>query len=107
VRRLTRGRGEDSDNECDPHQKKKQKGPSLLLQELSKYPPSRQLRERGKRRDETNILAALDNFRGKLISSQPLADVQAGVGKVLPAGDLAQKEEGGKFNWIYSPTELV
>jgi len=68
IRDLTRRRKDapDSDEE-DGHQRKKAKsGPSLLEQELARYGKGKGAHAKGKKKDESDILAALDRFRGKL-----------------------------------------
>ncbi|TFK68277.1 cyclophilin-like protein [Pluteus cervinus] len=63
VRKLARrADGDDSDEE---HAKKKPKK-SYLEEELSKYAKGRGLNKKGKRKDESDVLAALNSFRGKL-----------------------------------------
>jgi len=64
LRKLSRRRdGDDSDDE---HSKKKVKK-SYLEEELAKY--SKGKSKKGKKKDEGDILAALNSFRGKLKSS--------------------------------------
>ncbi|RDB23893.1 Peptidyl-prolyl isomerase CWC27 [Hypsizygus marmoreus] len=66
IRRLTKRRdGDDSDEE--PAKKKPKQ--SYLQQELDKYAKGRGLHKKGKRKDEGDVLAALNSFRGKLKSS--------------------------------------
>lgn len=74
IRKLARRReGSASD---DDRPTKKQKGPSQLEQELSKYSKNRATVRRdkeGKKRakDEGDILAAMESFRGKLQRAAP------------------------------------
>ncbi|KAJ7588259.1 cyclophilin-like domain-containing protein [Mycena floridula] len=69
IRKLTRRRnGEDSDDE--PAKKKAKK--SYLQEELSKYSKGLGLHKKGRRKDEGDILAALNSFRGKLQSTTSL-----------------------------------
>ncbi|KAG6849675.1 hypothetical protein H0H93_006391 [Arthromyces matolae] len=81
IRRLNKRRdGEDSDDE---HIKKKPKK-SYLQEELDKYSKGRGLHKKGKRKDEGDILAALNNFRTKL---------QGSVEKTMDADDIEMGEE--------------
>ncbi|KAG6918171.1 hypothetical protein DXG01_016156 [Tephrocybe rancida] len=90
IRRLTKRRdGGDSDDE--PIKKKAKK--SYLQEELDKYAKGRGLHKKGKRKDEGDVLAALNSFRGKLQNSAAMGmdgndddgDADAGV-----------REEGGE-----------
>jgi peptidyl-prolyl cis-trans isomerase SDCCAG10 len=66
IRRLTKKQG-GGDSDDEPAKKKPKK--SYLEEELAKYSKGRGMYKKGKegkRRDETDILAALDSFRGKL-----------------------------------------
>ncbi|KAL4255989.1 peptidylprolyl isomerase [Pleurotus pulmonarius] len=69
IRKLTKKRdGNDSDDE--PAKKKPKK--SYLEEELAKYAKGRGLQKKGKegrKKDESDVLAALDSFRGKLQST--------------------------------------
>jgi len=66
LRRLSRRRdGDDSDDE--PSKKKVKK--SYLEEELAKYSKGKGLSKKGKRKDEGDVLAALNSFRGKLKGS--------------------------------------
>ncbi|KAL1740899.1 cyclophilin-like protein [Schizophyllum fasciatum] len=62
--------GYDSDGEPA---KKKQKR-SYLSEELAKYAKGRGVHKKGKRKDESDVLAALDNFRGKLQGAMAVDD---------------------------------
>ncbi|KAF9219956.1 cyclophilin-like protein [Gyrodon lividus] len=66
IRKLTRRRGgEDSDEEAE--RKKAKKPKSYLGEELAKYAKGRGLHKKGKgRKDEGEVLAALNKFRGML-----------------------------------------
>ncbi|KAI0369795.1 cyclophilin-like protein [Pilatotrama ljubarskyi] len=65
IRKLTR-RGEESDEE--PAKKKPKK--SLLEEEMAKYAKSRGVHKKGKgKKDEGDVLAALNSFRNKLKST--------------------------------------
>ncbi|GLB43339.1 putative PPIases accelerate the folding of proteins [Lyophyllum shimeji] len=94
IRRLTKRReGEDSDEE---RTKKKAKKSYL---ELAKYAKGRGLHSKGKRRDEGDVLAALNSFRGKLKSSAMMAgdegDADADESSKV-AGEEAKVLEGGE-----------
>ncbi|KAG5650987.1 hypothetical protein H0H81_010312 [Sphagnurus paluster] len=66
IRRLTKRRdGDDSDDETVKKKPKK----SLLQAELDKYSKGRGALKKGKRKDEGDVLAALNSFRGKLKNS--------------------------------------
>jgi peptidyl-prolyl cis-trans isomerase SDCCAG10 len=80
IRRLTRKRNNESDSE-DETARKKAKGPSLLSQELSKYAAGRGRHSKGKKKDETSLMDAMNSFRGKL--------KQMGLGQA----DEGEKEE--------------
>lgn len=67
IRRIDRRR-HGSDDEDDQRTSKKQKGPSILQQELSKYSRGKAKGKKGKK-DETDILASLSSFRTKLQQS--------------------------------------
>ena len=63
IRKLQRKReGDDSDDEAARKKAKK----SLLSEELAKYSQNRGIHKKGKKKDEGDILAALNSFRGKL-----------------------------------------
>ncbi|KIK95604.1 hypothetical protein PAXRUDRAFT_123604, partial [Paxillus rubicundulus Ve08.2h10] len=66
IRRLTRRRGgEDSDEEAE--RKKAKKAKSYLEEENAKYAKGRGLHKKGKgRKDEGEVLASLNKFRGML-----------------------------------------
>ncbi|KAI4294526.1 hypothetical protein K525DRAFT_176594, partial [Schizophyllum commune Loenen D] len=66
----------DSDDEPA---KKKQKR-SYLSEELAKYAKGRGVHKKGKRRDESDVLAALDSFRGKLQGAMAVDDDQGEKG---------------------------
>lgn len=73
IRRLTRKRegGEDSDDEAA--RKKTKPTKSYLEEELAKYSKGRGLQKKGKgRKDEGDVLAALNSFRGLLQSNTNL-----------------------------------
>ena len=82
IRQLTRkARGDDSDDE--PAKKKTKK--SYLEEEMSKYAKSRAIHKKGKdgkRKDEGDVLAALNSFRTKLKDIVP--DVESDE---LPQGE--------------------
>ncbi|KAI1796748.1 cyclophilin-like protein [Ganoderma leucocontextum] len=64
IRKLTRRKGEGSDDD-EPEKKKPKK--SYLEEEMAKYEKGRGLKKKGKgRKDEGDVLAALNSFRSKL-----------------------------------------
>jgi peptidyl-prolyl cis-trans isomerase SDCCAG10 len=70
IRKLARRRDGDASDDDLPHKKKKSK--SYLEEELAKYAKGRGLNKKGKdgkRKDEGDVLAALNSFRDKLKSS--------------------------------------
>jgi peptidyl-prolyl cis-trans isomerase SDCCAG10 len=70
IRRLQRRR--DGDNSDDEPAKKKTKNKSYLEEELAKYSKGRGLNKKGKdgkKKDEGDVLAALNSFRNKLKGS--------------------------------------
>ncbi|KAH9839989.1 cyclophilin-like protein [Rhodofomes roseus] len=100
IRKLTRrAAGEDSDEE---RARKKPKR-SYLEEEMAKYTKGRGVHKKGKRRDEGDVLAALNSFRSKIKSTAPEegeddvdmanADGQAGEGEGTAAA--APGEEVG------------
>ncbi len=67
IRKLTRRKGEGSDDD-EPEKKKPKK--SYLEEETAKYEKGRGLKKKGKgRKDEGDVLAALNSFRSKLKST--------------------------------------
>ncbi|KAE9405280.1 cyclophilin-like protein [Gymnopus androsaceus JB14] len=94
IRKLTKRRGGD-DDDSDDERKKKPKV-SYLEAELGKYASSRGLKKKGKRKDEGDILDALNAFRGKLQSALPddPEDEGAPDGSVaVTDGDVAEKPQ--------------
>lgn len=67
IRKLSkRQNGDDSDDEPA---KKKAKSKSYLEEELAKYSKGRDLHRKDKKKDESDVLAALTSFRTKLKST--------------------------------------
>lgn len=92
IRKLARRRdGNDSDDE--PSKKKAKK--SYWQEEIAKYSKGRGVSKKGKKKDEGDVLAALNSFRGKLKSStfDSTNDADEDAGEAggekseLPAGD--------------------
>ncbi|KAH8103917.1 cyclophilin-like protein [Cristinia sonorae] len=89
IRKLSR-RGHDSDDD-EPTKKKPKK--SYLEEEMSKYTKNRGLQsKKGKKKDEADVLAVLNNFRSKL-KSTPLGDDSRM--DVDEDGDGEKKDAGG------------
>lgn len=101
IRKITKRQGgEDSDEERSKKKVKK----SYLEEELSKYSKGRGLHKKGKdgrrKKDESDVLAALNSFRGKLqesvivddIPAQSNDDAKEQQGTVAPEGPV--EEEG-------------
>jgi peptidyl-prolyl cis-trans isomerase SDCCAG10 len=68
IRKLSRRRSSSSSDE-EEAKKKKAKGPSILAQELAKYRTKTTVKEKGKKKDEGDVLAVLSSFRSKLKGS--------------------------------------
>ncbi|KXN83976.1 Peptidyl-prolyl isomerase CWC27, partial [Leucoagaricus sp. SymC.cos] len=95
--------GEDSDEERSKKRPKK----SYLEEELSKYSKSRGLHKKGKdgrKRDETDVLAALNSLRGKLQSSVRVddepepGDEEGGEGKTREEEGIEVDDDTGFLN---------
>lgn len=85
IRKLAKKRaGDDSDDE---DMKKKPKT-SYLQAELAKYTTGKG-RKKGKRKDEGDVLAALDSFRGKLQSTMLVDDEAATATEPAEDGEAA------------------
>ncbi|EED77036.1 predicted protein, partial [Postia placenta Mad-698-R] len=67
IRKLARRGGDESDDE--PAKKKAKK--SYLEEEMAKYAKGRGAHKKGKRRDESDVLAALNSFRSKIKGAAP------------------------------------
>lgn len=101
IRRLTRRRegGDDSDEEAERKKTKTQK--SYLAEELAKYSKGRGLHKKGKgRKDEGDVLAAMNNFRGMLQASStstwgPEEDEREVDGDGEGEGETKPREDGG------------
>ena len=91
IRRLTKRRDED-DSEDETTKKKAKK--SYLQQELDKYAEARRSNRKGKRKDEGDVLAALNSFRGKLKNNTSGADAEAvsESNKAVENGDEGDQE---------------
>jgi len=94
--------GEDSDDSDSGHTKKKTKpSKSYLEEELAKYSKGRLFASgdgrdkdgKKKRRDESDVLAVLDGFRGKLKDFQPSPSL-SGLGKDKDPDDMDVDEPG-------------
>jgi peptidyl-prolyl cis-trans isomerase SDCCAG10 len=69
IRKLTRQR--ESDSEDDKPSKKTKKGPSIIEMQNAKYQRGQAAaRKSGRKRDENDVLSALQSFRGKLQQAQ-------------------------------------
>ncbi|KAJ6471871.1 cyclophilin-like protein [Mycena sanguinolenta] len=89
IRSLQRRRaGGDSDDELEAMRKPK-KSKSYLEEELARYAKGKGLHSKGRRRDESDVLAALNSFRGKL------ANVMVEEDTDMPAAE-EDEGEGGK-----------
>lgn len=97
IRKLTRRRevGEDSDEEAEKKKAKTQK--SYLAEELAKYSKGRGLHKKGKgRRDEGDVLEAMNKFRGMLQATSTSAlGTNDGEDEAGGDGDADGEGEGG------------
>ncbi|KAL6306230.1 cyclophilin-like domain-containing protein [Sparassis latifolia] len=97
IRKLAHRGGDDSDDEPAPKKAKK----SYLAEEMAKYTKGRGAHKKGKRRDEDDVLAALNSFRTKLqgtardVEPEAAADVEADAPVGEPAEEAAPAAEGG------------
>ena len=91
VRKLQRRRNNDDDDEEETSQKKVKK--SYLNEELVKYAKGKGLHKKGKRRDEGDVLAALNSFRGKLQSSMLVDEPEANDADAAAGGDNGEEGE--------------
>src|ERR1700743_3340455 len=68
IRKLTRQRHSDSDSDGGKPVKKAKKGPSIIELQNAKYQRGKAAatKRSGKKRDESDVLMALQSFRGKL-----------------------------------------
>ena len=87
IRKLARrAAGEDSDEE---RARKKPKR-SFLEEEMARYAKGRGVHKKGKRRDEGDVLAALNSFRSKIKSTaEEDATMDAGAGAGAEEGEMA------------------
>ncbi|KAJ7080832.1 cyclophilin-like domain-containing protein [Mycena belliarum] len=105
IRSLARRRGGgDSDEELEAMRKTK-KSKSYLEEELARYAKGKGLHKKGQRRDESDVLAALSSFRGKLASVMVDEDMP---GPEADAGDAdaegrEEGEEAPKLGWDEDP----
>ncbi|KAF8815166.1 cyclophilin-like protein [Phlegmacium glaucopus] len=88
VRKLQRRRESDDEDETSAKKVKK----SYLNEELAKYAKGKGLHKKGKKKDEGDVLAALNSFRGKLQSSILVDEPEAGDADEAEGGDV----EGGE-----------
>lgn len=84
IRKLQKRRDGDSDDETARKKPKK----SYLGEELAKYAGSRGLHKKGRKRDEGDVLAALNSFRGKLKNTMFVNEPEQA------SGDVEGDEEG-------------
>ncbi|KAF7345526.1 Cyclophilin-like protein [Mycena venus] len=88
IRSLARRRaGGDSDDELEAMRKTK-KSKSYLEEELARYAKNKGMHAKGKRRDESDVLAALNSFRGGKLASVAVEE------DMLPAEDADVDPEG-------------
>jgi len=84
VKRLARRR--DSEDSEEERKTKRTKDKSLLENELAKYEKNRGIHRKGRKKDESNVLAALAGFRNKLQTSAVEKDDER-MGVSPPVGD--------------------
>jgi peptidyl-prolyl cis-trans isomerase SDCCAG10 len=88
IRKLQKRRdGDDSDDSEAAAQRAKKAKRSYLSEELAKYSKGRGLHKKGKKRDEGDVLAALNSFRGKLQSSM-FMDEESAREDIVPANEI-------------------
>jgi len=90
IRKLQRRR-DDSDIEDEASKKKIKK--SYLNDELDKYAKGKGLHKKGKKKDEGDVLAALNSFRGKLQSSKIVDEPEPNTDAAGGDGDVEEGEE--------------
>jgi len=89
IRKLQKRRdGNDSDDSDTAANRAKRTKKSYLSEELAKYSKGRGLHKKGKKRNEGDVLAALNSFRGKLQSTMSVDEGPAGEG-------VAANDDGG------------
>jgi peptidyl-prolyl cis-trans isomerase SDCCAG10 len=91
IRKLTRN-PDDSDDEDE--KKKKKPKVSYLAEELAKYSKGRSGRKGKGKKDEGDILAALNSFRGKLQASM---DVESSEAKEAEDGEGLEVDDDTAF----------
>ncbi|PVG00743.1 cyclophilin-like protein [Serendipita vermifera] len=101
IRKMTRTRERHSDSESSEgrvskKKKKDSKGPSLIELQNAKYERGKAaaMKRAGQRRDETDVLQALRNFRGKLQEVKPDSDEEMVQDDSEPKGGPGDGEEG-------------
>ncbi|KAJ6580766.1 cyclophilin-like domain-containing protein [Mycena capillaripes] len=100
IRSLARRRGGgDSDDELEAMRKTK-KSKSYLEEELARYAKGKGLRTKGKRRDESDVLAVLNSFRGKLARMPVEEDMPAEEDADAKDSDAP---EAPKLGWDEDP----
>lgn len=94
IRRLTRQR--ESDSEDDKPSKKTKKGPSIIEMQNAKYQRGQAAaRKSGRKRDENDVLSALQSFRGKLQQARGDSDEEDDTRKNTKS--IAVDGESGKM----------
>ena len=90
IRKLQRRR-DDSDDEDESSKKKAKK--SYLNEELVKYAKGKGIHKKGKKKDEGDVLAALNSFRGKLQQQQIVDEPEIDNDEDVAAGDVVEEGE--------------
>jgi peptidyl-prolyl cis-trans isomerase SDCCAG10 len=113
IRKLTRPQG-DSDSEDEG--KKKEKGPSLLEAQLSKYTQGKAQSKKGAKRGNTaSIVAQLNSFRGLIKAAGPSSSLNPVESSAsLGDEDVLRKAEGDEgigspyhfYGYCNSPTGM-
>ena len=107
IRKLTRQR--DSDSDDDKPSKKAKKGPSIIELQNAKYQRGKAAAARrgGKKRDESDVLLALQSFRGKLQRTKGDSGDEEDVAKMdgedvemAPAADEEGIEVDDDVDWL-------
>jgi peptidyl-prolyl cis-trans isomerase SDCCAG10 len=103
IKRLARRRdGGDSEEE---RRTKKPKNKSELEEELARYEKGRGAHRKGRKRDESDVLAALAGFRNKLQTAMVAGDEETNNEPEGDAGPGTQ-EDGGDTNTIEVDNDL-
>jgi len=97
IRKLQKRRdGNASDDDAARKKSKK----SYLTEELAKYSKGKGIHKKGKKRDEGDVLATLNSFRGKLQNSMSVDDGEDGVEDGAGLGEDSGMEVDNDFGFM-------